>query len=99
VRGGKLNGKKLSGEASLEHNTLQQDHFDPVILMLNVPPNSLCVKGLVPMVVLQGGSGTFKRWGLLGGPEVIRGTLAPPLLSFASWPQDEQLYSTTHSPP
>jgi hypothetical protein len=34
-------------------------------------PKGSCVAGLFPKVVLLEAGGTFKRWGLVGGPEVI----------------------------
>jgi hypothetical protein len=36
--------------------------------------NGLCVEGLVPQpIVLLGGDGAMRRWGLAGGGEVIGG--------------------------
>jgi hypothetical protein len=36
-------------------------------------PKVLCVKGLFPRVALLGDSGTFRRWGIMNGPEVMGG--------------------------
>jgi hypothetical protein len=51
------------------------------------------LKSLAPKVVLSGDSGTFKRWGLVGGLQVIGGvplkgtvTARPsPYFLFAPW--------------
>jgi hypothetical protein len=47
-------------------------------------PKGPCAKGLVPWVALLGGDGAFKRWGVVGGLQVVggvlEGTVKPQLL-------------------
>jgi hypothetical protein len=66
------------------------------------PPKVHLLKGLVSNIVLLGGGGTFKRWGLAGGLQItgcvpLKGTVGPQpffSLSHTSWPQGKQLCFT-----
>lgn len=40
-----------------------------------LPSRVSCVEGLVPSVVMLGGGGTFNRWGLIEGNEVVGSTV------------------------